>query len=73
MTQEQETLIRELRHKLLQSGYPPIFVVSLAELEAAEQSIIEWKQAQGFDPILLCGEHGLYFKGCELVLEVKES
>lgn len=73
MTKEQIDLVHNLRVKLMRAGYPSVFIVSDAELTAAEESILEWKQAQEFDPILLCGENGLYFKGCELVLEAKES
>ena len=73
MTKQQEKLVYDLRVTLLRNSYPPIFVVSLAELEAAEQSILEHLKRWGYPEILLCGENGLYFKGCELVLEVKES
>lgn len=73
MTKEQIDLVHTLRVKLMRAGYPSIFIVSSDELTAVEEYIIKWKQTQGFDPILLCGENGLYFKGCELVLEVKES
>jgi len=73
MTNKQMNLVLSLRVKLMRYGYPNIFIVSNEELTAAEESIIEWKLKAGLDPILLCGENGLYFKGCELVLEVKES
>jgi hypothetical protein len=71
MTKEQEELVNSVRIKLLRSGYPPIFIVSLAELEAVEQSIIEFKEANGLEPVILCGAHGVKFKNCELVLEVR--
>jgi len=72
MTKEQTIIIHELRTKLFRSGYPPIFIVSLAELEAVEDYSREWLIEHKYPPILACGKNGLYFKGCELVLEVKE-
>lgn len=71
MTKEQEELVRKLRLRLFATNYPPIVIVSNEELCAAEESITEWLEAEGKEPILRCGKHGLYFKGCELVLEVK--
>lgn len=69
MTIKQLKLVRELRHKLLRSGYPKIFAVDIETLEAVECDILEVLEKQGEDPILKCGRYGLFFKGCELVLE----
>jgi hypothetical protein len=71
MTTEQEKLVKNLRLKLLRAGYPDVLIVSLQELEAAEEHLREWLTSEGKDPILLCGDHGLFFKGVQLVLEVK--
>jgi len=71
MTKEKEELVRNLRIKLFAANYPEIFVVTEKELCAAEESISEWLESQGKKPILKCGKHGLYFKGSQLVLEVK--
>ena len=71
MTLKESELVRKLRHKLLRAGYPPVFVVSNEELEAAEKSIIQHLEDLGEPPILKCGKNGLWFKGVELVLEYK--
>lgn len=71
MTERQQQLVHDLRVKLLYRNYPKIFIVSDEELTAVEEAIREELIKQGKDPILKCGNHGLYFKGCELVLEVK--
>jgi len=72
MTEKQEQLVRDLRLKLLRSDYPPIYGVTNEELTAVEQHLEEWLLSLDQDPILLCGEHGLYFKGCQLVLIPEE-
>jgi hypothetical protein len=70
MTKRQEDLVHQLRLDLLRSGYPPVYAVDNETLEAAEQYLIEWAEDKGIDPILKCGQYGLYFKGCELVIKV---
>ena len=71
MTDRQRDLVHNLREKLFRNNYPLIFVVDNETLEAVEQDITEWLESRGESPILKCGRHGLFFKGCELVLEVK--
>jgi hypothetical protein len=70
MTQEEERLVRILRIKLLQNGYPKIYVVDHPTLEAVEKSIMEHLESLGEPPIVQCGKNGVYFKGCELVIRV---
>lgn len=73
MTIEQLELVRKLRHELLRNGYPAIFTVDVKTLEAAECDILEVleKDPNSDFPILKCGKHGLFYKGCELVIGVK--
>lgn len=72
MTEEQEKLVKALRLRLLRTNYPDVVIVSNKTLEAVEECIREELIAQGKDPILRCGDHGLFFKGCQLVLAVKK-
>lgn len=69
MTAKQLELVRELRYELLRHGYPKVFVVNNETLEAVEADLTEILERQGEYPILKCGKHGLFFKGCELVLQ----
>lgn len=71
MTEHEKMLVHDLRHKLLRAGYPEIFIVSMEELEATEKSIEEHLKALSEPLILKCGKYGLYFKGVQLVLEVR--
>ena len=71
MTQEEERLVRILRLELLRNGYPKIYPVDIHTLEAVEKSIMEHLESLGEPPIVQCGKHGVYFKGCELVLKVR--
>ncbi len=73
MTKIQEELVHDLRVRLFRNNYPPVFVVSLETLEAAEEALTEWMIKEGLPVVLKCGEHGLWFKGCQLVLEVKNG
>ena len=72
MTERQKQLVHDLRVKLFHHNYPPIFIVTNEELCATEDYLIEELQKRNEPTILKCGKHGLYFKGCELVLEVKD-
>lgn len=71
MTKQEEVLVRNLRHQLLKAHYPEIFIVTEKELCAVETHLTECLESLGIAPILKCGKHGLYFKGSQLVLEVK--
>ena len=71
MTKTQKELVHNLRTKLLRANYPEIFIVSNEELEAAEEAIREHLESLDEPQILICGNHGLYFKGVQLVLKVK--
>lgn len=71
LTRDEEYLIYELRLKMLHTGYQPAYVVDNKTLEAVEKYIINDLLKKGLDPIIRCGKYGPYFKGCELVLEVK--
>lgn len=71
MTHDEERLVHDIRVRLFRNNYPDIFIVSNEELIAVEEHLTEWYKELGKEPILKCGKHGLYFKGCELVLEVK--
>lgn len=69
MTSEQTALVHKLRLELLRMGYPPIVVVDNATLEAVEEYTLEHLKKLNYPEILLCGNNGLLFKGCELVLK----
>ena len=72
MTPEEKTLVHNLRLELLRANYPEIYIVDNTTLEAAEKSILENLEKNNLPPIILCGKHGVFFKGCQLVLEVGE-
>lgn len=71
LTERQTEIINWLRRALFLANYPPIFAVDNETLEAIEQAILIDLETKDLDPILKCGKNGLFFKGCELVLEVK--
>lgn len=73
MTDKQKELIDDLRLELLRNNYPKIFVVDKETLIAAECALSEHLKELGLPEILQCGKNGLWFKGCELVLEAKFS
>lgn len=70
MTEREILLVNQLRIDLYDANYPLIFAVDKETLAAAEQAILENLENRGLPPIIVSGEHGPYFKCCELVLKV---
>lgn len=68
MTKKETHLVNLLRQLMLVTGYQNIYAVDNDTLCAVETAITEDLERKGLPPILQCGKHGLFFKGCELVL-----
>ncbi len=73
MTEKQTKIVKALREEMMRTGYQDIYIVNNETLEAVERHLEEWLESLGRPPILQCGKNGLLFKGCELVLEVKND